>query len=254
ATFNFTMAAGAAGDTACYWFEVRRASTGAVVGTHGSSASPVACVTGTTLQTSSTSISEVGTTDLANDNRIRIYARESGARAITVDQATVTGSTPSTSFTLYSSSYTDVATGTAVTFPWSLAASGGATYTSAASWANAFSASRYLKVTFPTYVPTTATVSGGTFKLNYRPTSSGHNACYYIEVYSGATLIGTHGSTTTPISCNSTTTYTPDSVSLPEINTPARANGAIVRTYFWVSGSGTRTTDTDLAQLVVNYQ
>jgi len=254
ATFDFKFAAGASGDTACFYFEVRRASTGAVVGTHGSSSSPVGCVTGLTQQAFSTAISELNTSDLANDNRIRVYARESAGKAITVDQGTVSGSTPATSFTLYPLSYTDASTGTPATTTWSLAASGGATYTSTSSWANAFSASRYLKVTFPSYIPTTATVSGGTFKFNYRPTSSGHNACYYIEVYSGATLIGTHGSTTTPISCNSTTTYTPDTVTLSEINTAARANGAIVKVYMWVSGTGTRTTDTDLAQLVVNYQ
>ena len=34
ATFDFKFAAGASGDTACFYFEVRRASTGAVVGTH----------------------------------------------------------------------------------------------------------------------------------------------------------------------------------------------------------------------------
>src|SRR5947207_11924447 len=82
ATFDFKMAAGAAADPACFYFAVRRASTGAVVGTHGSSASPVGCVTGTTLQAFSTSISELNTSDLANDNRIRVYARESGGKAI----------------------------------------------------------------------------------------------------------------------------------------------------------------------------
>ena len=211
-------------------------------------------MTGTTLQSFSTAISELNTTDLANDNRIRVYARESGARSITVERANVTGSTPSTSFTLYPLSYTDASTGTPATTTWALGGSGGSTYTTASNWPGSFTVNDYLKVTFPSYIPTTATVSGGTFKLAYRPTSSGHNACYYIEVYSGATLIGTHGSTTTPVSCNSTSTYTTDTVSLPEINTPARANGAIVKAYFWISGNQTRTTDNDLATLSVNYQ
>ena len=253
-TFVFNFAAGASGDTACFWFEVRRASTGAVVGTHGSSSSPVGCVTGTTLQSFSTAISELNTTDLANDNRIRVYARESAGKSITVERANVTGSTPSTSFTLYPLSYTDASTGTPATTTWALGGSGGSTYTTASNWPGSFTANDYLKVTFPSYIPTTATVTGGTFKLAYRPTSSGHNACYYIEVYSGATLIGTHGSTTTPVSCNSTSTYTPDTVSLPEINTPARANGAIVKAYFWISGTGSRTTDNDLATLSITYQ
>src|SRR5204863_3725802 len=153
ATFDFKMAAGAAADTACFYFEVRRASTGAVVGTHGSSASPVGCVTGTTLQAFSTSISELNTSDLANDNRIRVYARESGARSITVERANVTGSTPSTSFTLYPLSYTDASTGTPATTTWALGGSGASTYTTASNWPGSFTASDYLKVTFPSYIP-----------------------------------------------------------------------------------------------------
>jgi hypothetical protein len=254
AAFNIKYAAGAAGDTACYWFEVRRASTGAVIGTHGSTGAPVDCTTGTTQKAVSTPIAELNTTDLANDARIRVYGRESGARPFTVDLGTISGSTPSTAFTLYASSVTDASTGTPTTTPWSLAASGGTAFTTAVNWPAAFDATRYLKLTFPSYVPATATVSGGTFKMNYHPTTAGKNACYYFEVYSGATLIGTHGSTGTPVSCNSTTTYTTDSVPLPEINTPARANGAIVKTYYWISGNGVRTTDHDLVTLSVNYQ
>jgi hypothetical protein len=254
AAFNIKYAAGAAGDTSCYWFEVRRASTGAVIGTHGSAAAPVDCTTGTTLKAVTTTISELNTTDLANDARIRVYGRESGARPFTIDLGTISGSTPSTAFTLYASSVTDASTGTPTTTPWSLAASGGAAYTTAVNWPAAFDATRYLKLTFPSYVPATATVSGGTFKMSYHPTTAGKNACYYFEVYSGATLIGTHGSTGTPVSCNSTTTFTTDTVSLPEINTPARANGAIVKTYYWISGNGVRTTDHDFAQLAINYQ
>ena len=201
--FNFKFAAGAAGDTACFWFEVRRASTGAVIGTHGSTGSPVACVTGTTLQATSTSIPELSTTDLANDNRIRVYGRESGGRPFTMDTATVSGSTPSTPFTLYTSTYTDAAAGAPTTYPWSLVASGGLAYTTLSNWTTAFSTSRYLTETFPTYISAGATVTGATFKQSYRATASGHNACYYLEVYSGATLIGTHGSSAAPLSCNS---------------------------------------------------
>src|SRR5256714_4494957 len=153
-TFTFNFAAGASGDTACFWFEVRRASTGAVVGTHGGSASPVGCVTGTTLQSFSTAISELNTTDLANDNRIRVYARESAGKSITVEQGVVTGSTPMASFTLYPTSYTDASTGTPATTTWTLTGSGGSTFTTGSNWASAFSSTRYLKVTFPSYIPT----------------------------------------------------------------------------------------------------
>src|SRR5207237_111383 len=43
ATFNFDLVPNTSTDTACFYFEVRQASTGTVLGTHGSSASPVAC-------------------------------------------------------------------------------------------------------------------------------------------------------------------------------------------------------------------
>jgi hypothetical protein len=256
ANFNFRYAAAAAADTACYWFEVRSVSSGTVVGTHGSSTTPVDCTTGTTQKSVSTPISELDTTNEANDLRIRVYGRETASKAMNIDLATISGTANSTAFTLYTNSYTDAAAGApGTTTQWALAASGGATYTTAANWATSFNASRYLKLTFPSYVPSAATVSGATLAMNYRPNIAGgtHNACWYVEVYSGSTLIGTHGSAASPVSCESTATYQQDTVNLPEINTPARANGAIVKAYYRVSTSATKT-DHDLATLTVNYQ
>src|SRR5947207_124238 len=43
ATFNFTFAPSRASDNACFYIEVRRASTNALLGTHGSSGSPLSC-------------------------------------------------------------------------------------------------------------------------------------------------------------------------------------------------------------------
>jgi hypothetical protein len=254
ANFNFRFAAAAAGETACFYFEVRRISTGAVLATHGSTPTPAGCVTGTTQQTVSTVISEVNTTDLANDVRIRVYGRESASKAMTVDMATVTASTGSTSFTLYPSGYSDV-TGTAFPFPWGVAASGdGYQYASASNWNTTFATTRYLKYTFPAYVPSAATVTAATLKNYYRPTTSGKNACWYFEVYAGATLIGTHGSSSSPVSCNSTATYTTDSVPLPEVNTAARANSVVVKMYYDISTtSGTRTTQQDYVNLSITY-
>jgi hypothetical protein len=256
ASFNFRYAAAAAGETACYWFDVRRVSDGTVVpgGTHGSSASPVDCTTGTAQKSVSTPLSEVNTTDLANDLRVRVYGRESAAKAFTLDVATISGTAGSMAFTLYTDTFTDAAAGTPTSYQWSLAGAGGLAYTTTNNWQGSFNSSRYLKMTFPSYVPSGATVTGATFRTNYRPTVATRNACYYIEVYSGGSRIGTHGSTANPVSCNSTLTYQPDQVSLPEVNTPARANGAVVMLYYWISGGGTRTTDHDLAQLVVDYQ
>lgn len=257
ATFAFKYAGAQSGDTVCYWFEVRHASTGTLFtgGTHGGPTAPVDCTTGTTLKTVSTPLAEVTTTDLANDTRVRVYGRSTGSRPITIDLATVSGTQQSTAFTLFTSTYTDAASGTASAFPWSIAAADTAFDTSAASWATAFSGSRYLTYSFPSYIPSTATVTGATFTHSYRPTVSGHNACYYFEVYAGSTRIGTHGSTASPFSCNSTASFKTDGpFSLPEIDTAAEANSAVVKMYFWVSGNGTRTTDHDLAQLTIDYQ
>ena len=49
ATFNFTFAATRNADTVCFYLDVRRASTNALLGTHGSSGSPSSCVAGKTL-------------------------------------------------------------------------------------------------------------------------------------------------------------------------------------------------------------
>jgi hypothetical protein len=62
----------------------------------------------------------VSSTDAANDLRIRVYGYDSAAAASTLDEATVTGSTPYTSFTLYPIRYTDAASGTPVSVPWEL--------------------------------------------------------------------------------------------------------------------------------------
>jgi hypothetical protein len=78
-SFTFRFASGAADATACYYFEVRRASTGSVLDTHGSSGTPVACVTGTSPSASTTAIPSVTSTDISNDLRIRVYGNDSGA-------------------------------------------------------------------------------------------------------------------------------------------------------------------------------
>jgi hypothetical protein len=258
ANFNFRYAAAAAGETACYWFEVRSISTGLPItgGTHGGSSSPVDCTTGTTQKSVSTPIPELDTTNEANDLRIRVYGRESASKAMNIDLATISGTANSTAFTLYTNSYTDAAAGApGTTTQWALAASGGATYTSAAIWSTSFSSTRYLKLTFPSYVPSTATVSGATFKMNYRPVTSGstHNACYWFDVTAGTSPVVAHGSTAAPVSCESTSTYQADSWSLPEIDTPAEANSVVVKVYFRVSTSATQTNH-DLGTLTINYQ
>jgi hypothetical protein len=120
ATFDFTFASSGAGQ-ACYYFEVRRISTGAVLGTYGSSGSPVGCVTGTTLTSFSTPIPSLATTSIANDLRVRLFGKESGSAAMVIDLATVGGSTVHQAFTLYPVMLRDAADTTPESIPWGLA-------------------------------------------------------------------------------------------------------------------------------------
>jgi hypothetical protein len=121
ASFDFAFASSGVGQ-ACFYFEVRRISTGAVIGTHGSSGSPVGCVTGTTLTSFSTPLASIATTTVANDLRVRLFGRESGAAATVIDRATVTGSTAYQSFTLYPVMFRDAADTTVDAVPWGLGA------------------------------------------------------------------------------------------------------------------------------------
>ena len=255
AAFNYRHAASNAGDTVCFYLEVRRISTGAVLGTHGSAASPLSCVTGTTQAMSTTSLPEISTSDIANDARIRVYARSSGSRAVTIDLATLSGTAGSTPFTLYTRNYIDTSGGGAsTTFPWSQIALDGTAYQVGSSWQTSFASTRYFEVGFPAYVPAGATVTGATLRHSYRPVISGNNACWYAEVYASGSLIATYGSSAAPLGCNSGTAYVTDSLALPAVNTPARANNLSVRLLYRGSGGGNRRTQHDLTELSLTYQ
>jgi hypothetical protein len=91
----------AAGTSTCVYVEIRQASTGSLVSTHGSAGSPLGCSSGTTFSTITASLGAVSSTDIANNLRIRVYASDSSAGALRVDAATISGSTPYASFTLY---------------------------------------------------------------------------------------------------------------------------------------------------------
>jgi hypothetical protein len=256
-TLNFRMrfasGGGAGSGNACFYFEVRRISTGAVLGTHGSSGSPIACSAGTTQLTSTTDISaDVASTTIANDLRIRVFGIETGARDWNVDSATVTGSTPLTSFTLYSEREADASDTTPATTTWGMAVAGdGASYQSNGTWPTAVSATRYMDLTFPAYVPAGSTVGTVSFTYSYRSANSGDQMCWGFQVYNGATLIGTHGTSGSPVSCNNTTSFVTDVTPLPEVDTVAEANNVMIRIY--KVSSGGRRSLTDYAGLTVNY-
>jgi hypothetical protein len=251
--FNLNFAGTVAGETTCFYFDVRRASTGTVIGTHGSAAAPVDCTTATSFKATSTSLPEVVKGEVANDLQVRVYATSSGAHPLNVDLATVSGTSSGQAFGLYETSFVDSATGTAAAaVPWSLSGSDSAFYASAGSWATAFASTRYLKLSFPSYVPAAAALNGATFKHSYRSANAGASVCYYFEVYSGASLIGTHGTAAAPVSCTSSSTvWQTDSVALPEVTSVAAANAISIKLY--VNRSTAGKSRHDLAELAITY-
>jgi hypothetical protein len=254
AAFNYRRAVSTTGVTVCFYLEVARISTGAVIGTHGSAASPEGCTTGTSLANIVVPLPEITTTDIANDARVRVYSRSTVSAATTVDLATISGSAAGTPFTLYTRNFIDAAAGgTPVTTPWSQVAADG-TEIESSNWANAFQTSRYLEVKFPAYVPSGATVTGATLRHAYRSVSTGNTACWYADVYSAGALIATYGSSASPAGCNTTTSVTTDSLPLPAVNTPGRANDLTVRLYFRGTANGSaRRTRHDLTELALTY-
>lgn len=107
--------------SACVYLELRRASTNALLSSLGSAGSPLACTTGTQVTTLNVALAAVDATDIANDLRVRVFARDSGAGALRIDQATVGGDTPYAAFTLYPILTREQYSGQQELIRWSLA-------------------------------------------------------------------------------------------------------------------------------------
>ena len=155
---------------------------------------------------------------------------------------------------MYEKTYRDRAGGgTATVTNWSLTTSGdGSAYLTAGNWSSSFSSTRYLKQTFDPGVPSGATITSASVSVGYRSNSSGDTACWYVEVYSSSTLIGTHGSSGSPVSCNTgNTTYKTDVVSILEVDGASEANNLAIKVYMKESGS--RKTQIDLVQGNLGY-
>jgi hypothetical protein len=90
-------------------------------------------------------------------------------------------------------------------------------------------------------------ITSATFRHEYRSATAGDTTCYYFEVYSGATLLATHGSAGSPVSCNATTSYASDAVALPEVDTVAEANTVTIKLF--VRNSGGRASQHRIATL-----
>jgi hypothetical protein len=251
ATFNFTFAPSRANDDACFYIEVRRASTNALLGTHGSSGSPSACSTGSTVSATVSVSAEVTNTDIANDLRIRVYANNNTNRPLKIDLASVSITTPWFTTTLFEKRWDDEANATSTVALWPLPATDGTTYTTVGNFATAFNAARYLKFTPNQVVPAGAAITSAQVQFAYKSATAGDTTCWYFEVYNGATLIGTHGSSGTPVSCNATGSSVTDTVSIPEVDTVTKANNAVLKVY--MRNSGSRKASIELVQVNLDY-
>jgi hypothetical protein len=263
--YRLASAGGAQAGNACFWFDVR--SGGSVIGTHGSYAAAAGCSAGTTQTSFSIAIPEVTSTDQANGLVVRVYPWETGGKTkvVNVDLATVGGSTPYGAFTAYEIQSVDDTSGTPATTPWMLATVDATTYTDTTNWPSAAPATtRYLKPTFEPFIPTGSVVTGATLTNVWRASAAvtnGGSLCYYLETFTGTTSLGTHGSAASPQACtNSGTVFTTDTVSLPEVNTAAKANGLVIKLYYWISplcgGAGNPAcvkSVTDRAQVTFSY-
>lgn len=241
-TFDLNYLPNAGADTGCFYFEVVRTSTSAVLGTHGSSTTPVSCGTGTTPTTTSTALPEITSTDTLNDISIKVYAKESGGKPMKWDFARVAGTyTYGGSFTTMERRTIDSSTGTAgAAVPWGPAASDGTNfYQTQGNWATTFATTRYLQLTLPTFVPSGVTITSATFVHRYKSSGAGKKTCFYYEFWSGATMLARYGSTAsaTPTYCSDTLgNWQTDTLSVPEVNTPAKANGLVIKMFGFDTG------------------
>jgi predicted ribosomally synthesized peptide with SipW-like signal peptide len=252
AQFNLNFAAAAAANNICFYFEVIQTSTGTVLGTHGSTTTPAGCVTGTTVTAVNTSLPEVTSTDIANDVTIKIYAKDTAKSSMRIDRGVVTGSTAYGSFTLYRSASTDSADSTPATSIWAPAADDGTVLATAGNFGATFASTKYVDVTFPAgHVVAGATINSVGLAVKFKSPSAGRAMCVYYEAYSGATLVGTYGSSASPYCSDSSSNWRSDTIALTGVDTVAEVNALRIRIYGQVASSGKGSWD--LIQLRPNY-
>jgi hypothetical protein len=247
------ISANAGANNLCFYFDVIKTSTAAVLASHGNATTPAGCVTGTTITAVNTPLPELTTTDLANDVTIKVYAKDTGKSAMRIDRQVVTGSTPYGTFTLYRASTVDAASGTAVASAWGPATADGTNFLlTGGSFPATFASTKYVDVTFPAgHVTSGSTINSVDLSVKFKAATAAKALCVYYEAYSGATLLGTYGSSASPYCSDTASNWRTDTISMPAVNTVGKVNGLKVRIYGQVAGGGKG--QFDLIQLRPNY-
>jgi len=96
----------------------------------------------------------------------------------------------------------------------------------------------YFEFTLGSPRPAGLSVSGATFKFSLASNGGvgSGNGCFWFDVRSGASVIGTHGSYASSIGCSTTTTLKEFDTSIPEVTTTDQMNGLVIRAYAWDTG------------------
>jgi hypothetical protein len=235
---DFADSASGGGEIACFWLEVRRRSTGAVLATRGSPSAPHACEVTQTVQQTSTPLPEIDTAAKANDLQVRMYVQNSSnGKTMRLHRLVVQFNRYGRAWTLHRTTFADAVNGVRAESAWPVYAAGdGHELLTAGNWSNAFAANRFVAATFAASVPAGATVTGATLRHAYRSATSTDTTCWYAEAWHAGSLIGTYGSAAAPLDCSTGSSSQSSTVSLPEVNTGARANDLTIRIYGRNSG------------------
>ena len=114
----------------------------------------------------------------------------------------------------------------------------GDSLTTASSGNMATGSNAYLEFTLGSQLPGGLPVSSVTFKFSLASNGGvgSGNGCFWFDVRSGGSVIGTHGSYASSIGCSTTTTLKEFDTSLPEVTTTDQLNGLVIRAYAWDTG------------------
>jgi hypothetical protein len=96
---------------------------------------------------------------------------------------------------------------------------------------------RYLEFTMNSARPGGISVSGAQFNFQLATKNGGGNACFWFDVRSGVSVIGTHGSYASQVGCSAGTTQTTFNTAIPEVTSTDQVNGLVIRVYAWETTS-----------------